>query len=51
MNDSVTISCAHSRAFHLKQYNQIKITNLEGSQVVDAWAFCESEIQSETIKP
>jgi hypothetical protein len=34
MNDSVTIPGAHSRAFHLKQNEQIKIINLEGSQVV-----------------
>ncbi|MFT5115071.1 MAG: hypothetical protein ACI8P9_004414 [Parasphingorhabdus sp.] len=44
MNDIIIIPGAHSRAFKMKANQQVKITNLEGSQVVDAWAFCESDI-------
>ena len=31
MNDNVTIPGAHSRAFHPKQNNQMKIINLESN--------------------
>ena len=40
MSESITIPGAHAKAFTLKQGSQIRIINLEGSQVVDAWAFC-----------
>jgi len=40
MSNSIVIPGARSRAFNLKRGEQIKIVNLEGSQVVDAWAFC-----------
>ena len=40
MNESISIPGARSKAFYLKRGEQIKIVNLEGSQVVDAWAFC-----------
>ena len=39
MSESITIPGAHAKAFTLKQGSQIRIINLEGSQVVDAWAF------------
>lgn len=39
MNEPITIPGAHAKAFNLKHGDQIKIVNLEGSQVVDAWAF------------
>ncbi|MDH3762879.1 MAG: urea carboxylase-associated family protein [Gammaproteobacteria bacterium] len=44
MNDAVTIPGAHARAFTLKRNDQIRIVNLEGSQVVDAWAFSASDL-------
>lgn len=40
MKQPVTIPGARSKAFKLKAGEQIKIVNVEGSQVVDAWAFC-----------
>jgi len=43
MNQAVTIPGAEARAFKLKQKEQIRIINLEGSQVVDAWAFCTQQ--------
>lgn len=39
MNESVVIPGAHAKAFSLVRGEQIRIVNLEGSQVVDAWAF------------
>jgi uncharacterized protein len=44
MNNTTIIPGAHSKAFKMKANQQINIINLEGSQVVDAWAFCESDI-------
>ena len=44
MSDSVTIAGAHSRAFRLAQGARIRILNLEGSQVVDCWAFCSGDL-------
>jgi len=43
MNEPVTIPGAHAKAFSLKQGAQLRIINLEGSQVVDAWAFSTVE--------
>jgi len=40
MNEAITIPGAQAKAFYLKRSEQIKVVNLEGSQVVDAWAFC-----------
>jgi uncharacterized protein len=37
--DSTTIPGAHARAFELATGAQLRIVNLEGSQVVDCWAF------------
>lgn len=45
MNESITIPGARSNAFYLKQGEQIRIVNLEGSQVVDAWAFCTPQLE------
>jgi len=39
MKKSITIPGARAKAFSLKRGEQIRIINLEGSQVVDAWAF------------
>ena len=39
MKESVTIPGARAKAFILKRADRIRIINLEGSQVVDAWAF------------
>jgi uncharacterized protein YcgI (DUF1989 family) len=39
MTQSVTIPGARARALPLKCGEQLRIINLEGSQVVDAWAF------------
>ncbi len=39
MQNSITIAGAHAKAFILKRSDEIRIVNLEGSQVVDAWAF------------
>jgi len=39
MKESIIIPGAKSKAFYLKRGEKIKIVNLEGSQVVDAWAF------------
>ncbi len=39
MNEPVTIAGGHAKAFTLECGEQIRIVNLEGSQVVDAWAF------------
>lgn len=44
MNESVTIPGARSRAFRLVRGAQAKVVNLEGSQVVDAWAFRADDI-------
>lgn len=40
MNNSITIPGAQARAFPVNRGAQIRIVNLHGSQVVDAWAFC-----------
>ena len=45
MTNTTIIPGAHSKAFKMKAGEQIKITNIEGSQVVDAWAFCASDIE------
>ena len=45
MNTTTIIPGAHSSAFKMKVNEQIKITNIEGSQVVDAWAFYEPDIE------
>lgn len=45
MNNTIIIPGAHSKAFKMKASEQIKITNIEGSQVVDAWAFCAPDIE------
>lgn len=37
--DSITIPGAHAKAFELGTGEQLRIVNLEGSQVVDCWAF------------
>ena len=34
----------HGTAFSLKNGEQVRIINIEGSQVVDAWAFCDPEL-------
>jgi len=39
LRESVTIPGARSKAFQLKRDELVRIVNLEGSQVVDAWAF------------
>lgn len=44
MNESVTIPGAQAKAFILNRDDRIKIINLEGSQVVDAWAFSTDSI-------
>ena len=44
MGESVTIPGAHARAFRLVCGDQVRIVNLEGSQVVDAWAFCTENL-------
>lgn len=38
-NDPAIIPGAHARAFELQTGEQLRIVNLEGSQVVDCWAF------------
>lgn len=43
INQPLTIPGAHAKAFFLVRGEQIRIVNLEGSQVVDAWAFCTSD--------
>ena len=40
MNGEIVIPGARAKAFHVKCGDQFRIINLEGSQVVDAWAFC-----------
>lgn len=44
MSEAVTIPGAHARAFELTRGERIRIVNLEGSQVVDAWAFCRDDL-------
>ena len=44
MNEAITIPGAHARAFKLQRHDQVKIVNLEGQQVVDAWAFKASDL-------
>ena len=39
MGETVTIPAAHGRAFKLSAGEAAKITSIEGSQVVDCWAF------------
>lgn len=39
MKESLTIPGARSKAFYVNRGEHIRILNLEGSQVVDAWAF------------
>lgn len=41
--EPVTIPGAHAHAFELDSGECLRIVNLEGSQVVDAWAFCLSD--------
>lgn len=43
MKHAITIPGAEAKAFKLAQKEQIRIINLEGSQVVDAWAFCTQQ--------
>lgn len=43
MNEAITIPGARAKAFNLKRGEQIRIVNLHGLQVVDAWAFCVAE--------
>lgn len=43
MKEPVIIPGARAKAFYLKSGEQIRIVNLEGSQVVDAWAFCTTD--------
>ena len=45
MSNTTIVPGAHSRAFKMKANEQIKITIIEGSQVVDAWAFYEQDIE------
>ena len=40
MNEAFIILGAHAKAFYVNRGVQFRIINLEGSQVVDAWAFC-----------
>ena len=42
--ESIVIPGAHARAFELRSGEQLRITNLEGSQVVDCWAFNAADI-------
>ena len=44
MNEPITIPGARAKAFRLMQGEQIRVVNLEGSQVVDAWAFCTPDL-------
>lgn len=44
MKSPVTILGAHAKAFNLGTGELIRIVNLEGSQVVDAWAFCTGRL-------
>jgi uncharacterized protein YcgI (DUF1989 family) len=44
MNDRVTIAGAEAKAFKLKRNEQVRVVMLEGPQVVDAWAFCQTDI-------
>jgi len=39
MNEPTIIPGAQAKAFYLNRGDQIRIINIEGSQVVDAWAF------------
>ena len=41
MKEPTIIAGARSKAFDVKRGEQIRIINIEGSQVVDAWAFCK----------
>jgi len=43
MHESITIPGARAKAFYLKRDKKIRIINIEGSQVVDAWAFSTAE--------
>ena len=45
MNNTTIIPGAHARAFKMKANQLAKITNIEGSQVVDVWAFYEHDIE------
>ena len=42
MNSPITIPGGYAAAFSLNIKEKIKIISIEGSQVVDAWAFCQS---------
>ena len=42
MKSPITISGGYATALSLNFKEKIQIVNLEGSQVVDAWAFCQS---------
>ncbi len=44
MKSPITIPGGHGTALSLNFKEKIQIVNLEGSQVVDAWAFCQSNI-------
>ena len=45
MKDTFLIPGARAKAFQMARGEIIRIINLEGSQVVDAWAFCASNLQ------
>ncbi len=45
MNEPITIPGAQARAFTVNSGEQIRIVNLQGSQVVDAWAFCSHQLE------
>ncbi len=44
LSEDLIIEGGHSSGFHLNAGQCVCIVNLEGSQVVDAWAFCQGNI-------
>lgn len=40
--NAIHLAGGHGIAFSLANEEKVRIVNIEGSQVVDAWAFCES---------
>ena len=42
---SVIIPAGHAKAFELESGRSIRVINLEGAQVVDAWAFCLPDLR------
>ncbi len=42
MNNPVTVPGGHATSLLMQTGDKVQITNLEGSQVVDAWAFSQS---------